>query len=221
MKRTILSLFFLLILSSYVSADPTFFGPTGLIEMPTAKAIEYKKIGGAIDYRFDQEDQDGGQTYYKFNLGTYENLELGIVGGEVPTEGVFVNGKYFIMSDSEAYPTSLAIGMQNIGSQYNSNLYLVASKIFEGGLEGHFGFKATFDRELDTSAMLGIEYFFTDKISILTDYTGENRKYTLNVGSRFYFNESFTYRISALDLNQTKKRKETLLIMGLSFAKFL
>ena len=110
--RILFILLSLLFSSVFSYADSTIFGPTGLIEMPTAKAIEYKKMHTAYDYQFENDSQDEGTSYYKVNVGTYDNLELGFVGGTVPSEGVFINAKYFIMSDSEAYPTSLAIGLK-------------------------------------------------------------------------------------------------------------
>ena len=211
----------LLFIPSFLYAEPSFYGPTGLVEMPTAKAIEYKKVGVALDYRFNKGNRSNGQTYYKLNMGTYENLELGIVGGAVPTEGVFVNIKYFMLSDSEVYPTSLAIGIQNLGSKTDSNLYLVASKLFEGGLEGHFGFRMTFDKEVDAAAMLGVEYFMDDRLSFLADYTGKSRRYTLNLGARYYIKEHISARFSVLDLNKTREEAETIMVTGISFSKFM
>ena len=149
-----------MLLAVSVFSETTLNNPTGLIEMPTAKAIEYKQFSVAVDYQFPKTNQKKGVVYFKGNVGAYDNLELGFVGGTTPEEGVFVNAKYFIMADSEAYPTSLAVGFQNMGSKRDSSLYIVASKVFEEGLEGHFGFRAIFDDKIDSSAMLGIEYFF-------------------------------------------------------------
>ena len=107
-----------------------------------------------------------------------------------------------------------------MGSNNNSSLYLVASKVFEQGLEGHFGFKATFDTKIDTSAMLGLEYFFSDELSILMDYTGFKSLYALNLGARFYINETIGVRLSVTDVTQSRETEETLISLGLSFSRF-
>ena len=153
-------------------------------------------------------------------MGAYDNLELGFVGGTTPEEGVFVNAKYFIMADSEAYPTSLAVGFQNMGSKRDSSLYIVASKVFEEGLEGHFGFRAIFDDKIDSSAMLGIEYFFSDLVSVCLDYTGEDSLYTLNLSSRVYLKEYLTFRFAVLDINKKREDGETAFAVGLSFGRY-
>lgn len=218
--RFILALLVLVFSSVFAVAESTLYGPSGLIEMPTAKSIEYKKMHVAYDYQFQNDNSDDGVSYYKVNIGTYDNLELGFVGGTVPSEGVFVNTKYFIMSDSEAYPTSLAIGLQNMGSKDNSSLYLVASKVFEQGLEGHFGFKATFADKIDTSAMIGLEYFFSDQVSVLVDYVGLDSKYALNFGSRIYLNEYVGVRLYVTDVTKARDTDEVLMSLGLSVSRF-
>ena len=57
-------------------AMPTLYGPTGLIEMPTAESIAYKQINAAVDYRVgggsvstgSAVTQSANQFFYKFNI---------------------------------------------------------------------------------------------------------------------------------------------------------
>ncbi len=218
--RFLFAVCFLILSSVFVFPESTLYGTSGLIAMPPAQSLEYKKMHTAYDYQFQNDNSDDGTSFYKVNVGTYDNLELGFVGGTIPTEGVFVNAKYFVMSDSEAYPTSLAIGLQNMGSKHNSSIYLVASKVFEQGLEGHFGFKATFDEKIDTSAMLGLEYFFSDQVSVLMDYTGLDNLYALNLGARIYLNEFIGVRLYVMDITTAREADEALVSLGLSFSRF-
>ena len=41
---------FLLFFISSLQASPTIYGPTGLIEVPTAESIAYKQVNVAVDY---------------------------------------------------------------------------------------------------------------------------------------------------------------------------
>ena len=46
-----------MLLAVSVFSETTLNGPTGLIEMPTAKAIEYKQFSVAVDYQFPKTNQ--------------------------------------------------------------------------------------------------------------------------------------------------------------------
>lgn len=87
---------FLCVFMTPISAAPTLYGPSGLITVPTAEALRFRELNIGVDYFMkDMDQQDLDQVYYKLNLGTFQNCELGLVGGTVPEEGVFVNVKYF------------------------------------------------------------------------------------------------------------------------------
>ena len=42
-----------------VLASPTIYGPTGLIEMPSAEAVAYKQISVGVDYSIQTLDSEG------------------------------------------------------------------------------------------------------------------------------------------------------------------
>ena len=98
-------LLLLIVIISKGIASPTIYGPTGLIEMPTAESIAYKQVNLAVDYSLTNNDPNNALNsnakdpknhfFYKFNLGSFENWELGVLGGSFLDEGVFVNMKYF------------------------------------------------------------------------------------------------------------------------------
>jgi len=214
----------LILYSSILFASPTIYGPTGVIEMPSAESIAYKQVNVAVDYAMNNYD-DGEKKnnfYYKFNLGSFENWELGILGGSFLDEGVFVNMKYFLMSNQEEHPLSIAAGLERIGSNDDLATYLVTSKRFEGGLHGHFGFKAYFQDSLYASAMIGIEYFSDEKISFLADITGEkNESYVLNGGTKIFIDNDIALRLYLIDITKNRAAKETLYTFGLSLSKYI
>jgi len=217
---------FLFVFTNALIASPTVYGPTGLIEMPSAESIAYKQVNVAIDYSINNQDQTTNETtnnfYYKFNLGSFENWELGILGGSFLDEGVFVNMKYFLMSNQEENPLSIAAGLERIGSNNDLATYLVTSKRFNGGLHGHFGFKAYFQNNLYASAMIGVEYFSDEKISFLADIIGEkNDAYVLNGGTKIFIDNDVAMRIYLMDITKSRSAKETLYTFGLSLSKYI
>ena len=223
----ILSLIFLL--NTLLVASPTIYGPTGLIEMPSAESIAYKQVNVAIDYSIsnssesdDSSDDQSTEFYYKFNLGSFENWELGILGGSFLDEGVFVNMKYFLMSNQEENPLSIAAGVERLGSKDDLAAYLVTSKRFSGGLHGHFGFKAYFQNSLFAAAMIGFEYFSDEKISFLADIAGEkNEKYVLNGGAKIFIDNDISLRLYLIDITKSRRAQETLYTFGLSLSKYI
>jgi hypothetical protein len=215
---------FLIIFSISVFASPTIYGPTGLIEMPSAQSIAYKQVNFAVDYALnnDEEGESKNNFFYKFNLGSFENWELGILGGSFLDEGVFVNMKYFLMSNQEENPLSIAAGLERIGSNSDLATYLVTSKRFDGGLHGHFGFKAYLQDSLYASAMLGFEYFSDEKVSFLVDITGEkNEAYVLNGGTKIFIDPDISLRIYLVDITKNRAAQETLYTFGLSISKYI
>jgi len=220
MKKLIIALS--IFIPTLCIALPTVNGPSGLIEMPTADSVRYKEVNFGFDYNFGETTPGkSGTTYsYKFNLGSFKGWELGLIGGTVPTEGVFINAKYYLMSDNERYPTAIAVGIEKIGSKSNTSAYMVASKRFEGGFSAHFGFRANFNSQLDAAAMLGAEFMVDDRFSFLADVNGENRVYSVNIGLRYYFDPDVAFRFSIIDLGKSKNA-ETITSVGIAFAKFI
>ncbi|MEK9728212.1 MAG: hypothetical protein VW397_08940 [Candidatus Margulisiibacteriota bacterium] len=217
----------LITLSGVCLASPTLYGPTGLIEMPSAESVAYKQVNLAVDYSIANNNKNNQtpsepEFYYKFNLGSFENWELGVLGGSFLDEGVFVNMKYFLMSNQEENPLSIAAGIERLGSKSNLSTYLVTSKRFSGGLHGHFGFKAFFQSSLFASAMIGFEYFSDEKVSFLADITGEkSQKYVLNAGTKIFIDNDIALRLYLIDITKSRESQETLYTFGLSLSKYI
>ena len=219
----------LVVANSVAFSSPTVYGPTGLIEMPTAESVAYKQFSVAFDYAMDNDsdqisdtEEDNKTFFYKVNLGSFENCELGILGGSFLDEGVFVNLKYFLMSNEEENPLSIAAGIEKLGSKNELSTYMVASKRFQGGLNGHFGFKAYIQNNLFASTMIGLEYFSDEKLSFLADITGEkNEAYVLNTGLKIFIDSDVSMRLYLIDLTKNRSAKETLFTFGVSLSKYI
>lgn len=192
--------FFLAILSFVVFADSSLYGPSGLVTMPTAQSLHYKELTVSYDYLFNVDNSDQHSWVYSLNLGTFENLEVGVVGGERPEEGLFLNVKYFITEGSERLPLTFAAGFENLSSNDESAFYLVVSKTLQPDFHIHGGFKAIFSDELDPMIMVGTNYFFNEKIEFLGDINGQNQSYFVNLGAKYQLNDNVVLRASIVDL---------------------
>ena len=92
MKKYIIALCLLTQSLSY--ANPSLMEVLDLVTMPTAESLHYKEFNLSYDYLTNIDDTDKNSWKYSINLGTFENLEIGAVGGENPEEGVFLNGPF-------------------------------------------------------------------------------------------------------------------------------
>ena len=205
-------------------ASPSLNGPTGLISIPTAEALKYKEFNVAFDYGMGaniQSKTSADDWSYKLNMGTFENWEIGVVGGKVPTEGMYLNVKYYLMSDDSQLPLSIAIGSENLSSMSQTNIYMIASKKMREDIGLHLGFKAIFEPEqLSPSIMGGLNYFATEELEFLGDIDGDGKTYRANLGLRYFLTNQFSFRIFILDISEQVKNSARFSI-GLSFSKFL
>lgn len=203
-----------------LQAFSTIHGPTGLITIPTAEALQYKQYNMGYDYVLGEQPKDD-EWFFKANLGTFKSCEIGIVAGKVPTEGAFVNIKYYLMSDAERYPLSIAIGCEDLFSKESTSLYMVASKKFSSGLQVHLGFKGVFQTsEMVPYVMGGADYWINNTVSVLGDFSGEHKLYSVNLGVRYLINEDVNLSVSILDVGSALHTSPQY-AFGLSFAKFL
>lgn len=207
-------------LAHVVHAIPTLNGPTGLINMPTAQGVQFKEYNVGIHYL--GADSSSSQDWkYSLNLGTFKNWEIGIVGGKTPTEGVYVNAKYYLMSDQDRYPLSLAAGVENLFSKEKTNVYMVISKIFPNGLSAHGGFRALFTKsEVTPLIMAGASYSVTNALEVLGDLQGERNQFVFNTGIRFYVNPEFSVHAYLLDLGHSQATQSSSYALGTSFTRF-
>ncbi len=205
-----------------VSAAPSIHGPTGLITMPTAEALQPKEMGIGVDFlSSSQTDSKVNEHYYKVNFSNFKNFEVGVVGGKVPTEGVFVNVKYYLSTEGERFPLNLAIGIQNMFSSEKTDIYMVASKRLPNNLALHLGFKANFGKsELYPSFMAGCEYFLSNHVSLISDINGEKKVYEVGLGLRVMLTDNLLLHLTAVDVTKaTAKGSEYGL--GLSYTSAL
>ena len=230
MKLILICFIFFGHMASLLLSAPSLNGHTGLITIPTAEALNYKEFNTGFDYiihntnkdpdSLDETKNSDNEWFYKVNFGLFENVEMGLLGGTTPTEGVLVNIKYYLMNtDSSQYPIAIAIGLEKLSSNLDSSAYMVASKSFPGGLNLHFGFKALFSEEINPSIMGGVEYLFSDRLSILGDIYGQKQSYLYNAGVRIRLFNQLYVSAYAIDI-ANEKEKGIQYSTGISYSYF-
>jgi len=198
--------------------SPAITGSTGLLRMPSADVLPYKNFNIGVDYGVDSRTSDP-ILYYKMNLGTFQGLEMGIIGGTKENlsngesqseskikEGVFINLKYSLSTDNSSTPLLLAIGVENLSSYNDTDIYMVATRYLKEGPKIHFGFMGVFPGDKFTPlGMLGLDFPIGDSgILILGEIFAGETIFQFDVGTRIYFSPTLTANIIGLNVFQNE-----------------
>ena len=211
-----------------VFPTPTINGPSGVVRIPSADVIPYKNfnIGADLGATFlPGFASSESAVYYKMNLGTFHGVELGIVGGTEKNsgqlrEGVFVNMKLSLSTGEEPYPMLLAIGVENLFSHTQTDVYMVATKYLKQGPRLTFGFMADFpENKFRPLGIAGVEVPIGDAFVMTSDMLVGETLSQVNAGARFHFTPIFSLNIAGLNVfdNAIAKDSRSALI-GFSWA---
>ena len=98
---------------------------------------------------------------------------------------------------------------------------MVASKKFRPDLGVHMGFRAVFSPgDLDPNFMSGINFLAKEELEFLADIDGRQDVYTINIGSRYYFQNNVSMHVYILDIGQ-RIENNTKVAIGITMSKFL
>ncbi|MDD5382487.1 MAG: hypothetical protein PHH60_02400, partial [Candidatus Margulisbacteria bacterium] len=164
-------------------------------------------------------------VYYKMNLGTFHGVELGIVGGTEKNssklrEGVFVNMKLSLSTGEEPYPLLLALGVENLFSYTQTDVYMVATKYFKQGPKLTFGFLADFPNyKFRPLGILGVDTAVSDNLFLIADLMAGETLFQVNGGVRFYFTPIFSINLNGLNvLDGAQAKDPRTALIGFSWA---
>ncbi len=216
-------------LAEQVIPAPAMNGPTGLVRIPSADIIPYKNFNVGLNYgtliTSANQPSSEGVTSYVMNLGAFHGLELGIVGGtdkatQKLREGVFVNMKLSLSTGDEPDPLLLALGVENLFSYTQTDVYMVATKYFKAGPKLTFGFMADFpDYKFRPLGVTGLDLAVSNNLFLVADLLAGETLFQVNGGVRYYLTPIFSINISGLNLldgTQTKDQRTALI--GFSWA---
>ena len=208
------------LLSSQVFAfvpqpTPNVIGSTGLLRLPSADVIPYKNVDFGLDVGSNISN-DKFSLLYKFSLGIFQGMELGCVGMDnrmgAMQEGVFINMKYSLATDTSPYPLLLAIGVENLSSFNRCDVYMMATKYFQNSSRIHFGFLGDFpgltNSRFRPLGALGFDTpLFSDRFYFLTDMLAGESLYELNTGFRWYISDTMAINLTGLNILADDNRK--------------
>jgi hypothetical protein len=213
---------------------PDVIGSTGVVRIPSADVIPYKNVDFGLDVGSNYA-QDKFSLYYHFNLGVFQGMELGCVGMDnrmgAMQEGVFINMKYSLATDTSPYPLLLAIGVENLASFNRCDVYMMATKYFQNGVRLHFGFLGDFpgltDSRFRPLGSLGLDApVLSDNFYFLTDMLAGESLYELNLGFRWYISDTVALNLSGLNVladdnrsaeDQAKDKDPKSILIGFSW----
>jgi len=210
-----------------VFPGPSLNGPTGIVRVPSAHVVPYKNFNVGIDYGTTITDfsTSEGTIRYKMNLGTFHGVEIGIVGGTKENsqqlrEGVFVNMKLALSTGEDPYPLLLAMGVENLFSYDQTDVYMVATKYLKQGPKLTFGFLADFlQNKFRPLGAAGIELPLGDTFIITSDLLAGETLFQANAGAQLYFTPIFSVNLYALNiLNGSNVKDNRAALIGFSWA---
>jgi hypothetical protein len=207
---------------------PTISGLTGLIRVPSADVLPYKNFNIGAEYGSDMQNSIGTMNY-KVNLGAFRGVELGFNGETDPVtkkirEGVFLNMKLSLSTEDDPYPLKLAIGLENLSSYTQTDVFMVATKYMEQGPKLTFGFMADFPGDrFRPLGIAGIEWpFLSNHLSLMADGLVGETVGQLDVGARIYLTPTICIHLNGVNIlsnpNNPQGKEPKSIVGGLSWA---
>ena len=215
---------------AYSFPMPSVHGSSGLVRIPDASVIPYKNWNIGVDYGTTQKGSTQTPAmFYKANLGTFHNFELGFVGGYDQTgtqmrEGVFINLKYSPAIGDGSDPLLLAIGVENLASNTQTGVYMVATKPFRQGPKLSFGFMADFPAgKFRPLGMAGVDVPIGGGLHVLSDMFAGETVFQVNAGLRYFIISTFAVEGRAINLlgdstSTTASKDSKQFLVGFSWA---
>ncbi len=144
MKKFALPLVLALLLAGSLSASaaPSFFGPTGLLEVPTANTLSMGSLNAFGNFINTEGDNT---TAFGANIGVGFGLEAGLTVLNHHDSDAMINAKWKFLSETLVTP-AIAVGALDItDSVLGVTPYVVASKSLSipttpWKISGHLGF---------------------------------------------------------------------------------
>jgi Exopolysaccharide biosynthesis protein YbjH len=177
-------------LAAPAMAAPNFFGPTGLLRIPTADVLPQRSYNVHVH----------GQrhlTFYGANLGLTDALEAGITALDPDPGGTRVLGnlKYRFTKETGKAP-AIAVGVVDIADTIDISGYGVVSKAFPFGqgrsFRAHLGYGGGF---FNDNVFGGADLAITSNISLMGEYDGSD----VNAGARFSLGQGVRVDLAVLD----------------------
>jgi hypothetical protein len=185
-------------LAGRASAAPTFFGPTGLLVMPTADTQALRSWNVHV-HGMNHLVTFGG------SFGVTKALELGVTAADFSPgdTNALINGKYALLMETAKLP-GLAIGGFDIADQLDlkAGFYVVASKSLNSllgnqaskyNLSAHLGYGV--DSIFDNKVFGGLDLQVTQNVQAIAEWVAGD----FNFGARLGFGQGIRADLGSYD----------------------
>ena len=180
------------LLSASAAADPSYFGYTGLLRVPTAEALSDQAFNAGI-FHIERDELDDPDIYAG-NLGVGEGLEVGlaVIRREAGTDDVFINGKYAFRPARAGKP-AFAAGIIDVASEVDATVYLTMTQTFGRAYETPYGtfsageFHVGFGGGQLDGIFGGLAANVSPDLKLMLEYDTED----FNLGARFRVGRQF------------------------------
>jgi hypothetical protein len=181
-------------------AAPSFFGPTGLLAIPTADTLAEQSWNVHV-HATDPLTTFGG------SYGITKALEVG-VSGVTPKHGdtkALFHAKYALLQESGKAP-GLAVGGADLSSEFGDDpaVYLVASKSLSSllgsqmakyNLRGHIGYNFTRNSIFARRVLGGVDLQLQQNVQVMVEWLAGN----LFFGGRVGFGKGIRAELGSYD----------------------
>ncbi len=203
---------------SVAFALPSLSGISGLVNMPTAEALRYKEFNSGFAF---QGDGTNKSLKYFTNVGIFNGVEVGFIG-DTSKEGVYINLKYYMLSDKSDNPLALAFGLTNVSSWTNTSLFLALSKRLKGDIGVHFGFNSNISSStISPSLMLGGDVEIAKNLVGIAEVIGGNSDWAFSTGARYFLNTNVLLNFMASDVFKGSRTISDTFSIGIALVDFM
>lgn len=202
----VLAMFFFV--NSPVSAEPTIFGPTGLIVNPTADITPLEHAWIALNF-LDNDDNSIWNANLSAALSEEFEAGVGVIHPDNGDDGFSFFLKWLFAPETESWPGAAGgVTVSDVSNENSAMWYLVASKFFEFGehsgqnasLHGGISY-ITGDSVDDFEFFGGFDFEFAENMIAIAEYNTSDRQIFqgFTYGLRYYFGPRFTGQAGFID----------------------
>ena len=222
MKRYLIStlaLFFLFTFAGFVSAEPSFNGPTGLIISPTADITTPESAWLGANYiDYSNSGVDSSLWSYTLTGGISEVFEIGVAGfySSSASDGFGLNAKYALVLEGEETP-GISIGLiyNDMSGDSVTNFYIVGTRYFQAddlnvdravGIHGGVGWLDSAWVNDEFNYWGGLDFNIADNMIAIAEYIstfGPTDNDVFTFGVRYFANETWSGQAGLVDGDMT------------------
>jgi len=190
------------------AAEPTIFGPTGLIVNPTADITAVEHAWIALNF-LDNDDNSIWTLNVTGSVSEQFEVGVGAVHPDDGDDGISFFVKWLFAPETEGFPGAAGgITITDVAGENTTMYYVVASKFFYLGeyasenasIHGGISY-VTGSGEDDFGFFGGMDLEIIENLIAIAEYSSDDRQVYegFTLGARYYFGPEFTGQAGFID----------------------